>query len=540
MSTSRSHHPAPDKALDTQKPKPIVWTISGSDCSGGAGIAADIKTMHSLALSLSPGLSLSQDNVEICTLISANTTQNSERLVAVNPVATEILDEQAKLLIKDKPPTAIKIGLLANDHQVNWLITLLARLKQQDPALITVYDPVASASVGGKFSQIDPVAIQKLLPYLDVITPNLPELEALACVEKVTEKTTEQAALQLLNHGVQTVVVKGGHSSDIDTCLDSAYSLVKNCDPANKPQLHTIKIVSARINTSYSHGSGCAFTSALTLLLAQGYLLRDALTLTKAFINQGLSKNVGKTGYYGAFAVGAFPTDDKYFPDIVNNSADLPNSGFPSLGLNNGLSNSSGKEKLGLYPVIDSLDWLEKLLPFELNIIQLRLKDLPIDEVERQIAQAVKLTSNTTTRLFINDYWQLAIKHGAYGVHLGQEDLADADLKAIANAGLRLGISTHGCYELLLARQLKPSYLAIGAIFPTVTKDMTGQIQGLENLQHLLALKQNIPIVAIGGINLERAKVVASTRVDSVAVVTAITRADDYRQAVRALKAICQ
>ena len=557
MSTQHSHHPASDKALDTQKPKPIVWTISGSDCSGGAGIAADIKTMHSLALSLSPDLN--QGNVEICTLITANTSQNSECLIAVNPVATEILDEQAKLLIKDKPPTAIKIGLLANDHQVNWLIALLAKLKQQDPTLFTVYDPVASASVGGKFSQLDPVAIQKLLPYLDVITPNLPELEALTCVEKATEKTTEQAALQLLNHGVQTVVVKGGHSSDIGTCLgtclDSAYSFVASCNPTSKTQLHTIKIASARINTSYSHGSGCVFASALTVLLAHGYLLRDALTLTKAFINQGLSQSVGKTGYYGAFAVGAFPTDDKYFPYVVNNSVNLPNSGFPSLGLGNDLDNGlctdssnnscayscrEKEEKLGLYPVIDSLDWLEKLLPFELNIIQLRLKDLPIDEVERQIAQAVKLTSNTTTRLFINDYWQLAIKHGAYGVHLGQEDLADANLKAIANAGIRLGISTHGCYELLLARQLKPSYLAIGAIFPTVTKDMTGQIQGLENLQHLLALKQNIPIVAIGGINLERAKVVANTGVDSVAVVTAITRADDYRQAVRALKAICQ
>ena len=536
MSTPHSHYPAPDKALDTQKSKPIVWTISGSDCSGGAGIAADIKTMHSLALSLSLNLGQGPGNIEICTLITANTSQNSECLIAVNPVATEILDEQAKLLIKDKPPTAIKIGLLANNHQVNWLIALLAKLKQQNPTLITVYDPVASASVGGKFSQLDPVAIQKLLPYLDVITPNLPELEALTCVEKATEKITEQAALQLLNHGVQTVVVKGGHSSDIDTCLDSAYSRVKNCDPAKKPQLHTIKIVSARINTSYSHGSGCAFASAITLLLAQGYLLRDALTLTKAFINQGLSQNVGKTDYYGAFAVGAFPTDDRYFPDVVNSNVNFPNSGFPSLGLNN----SSGKDKLGLYPVIDSLDWLEKLLPLELNIIQLRLKDLPLDEIDRQIAQAVKLTSNTATRLFINDYWQLAIKHGAYGVHLGQEDLADADLMAIANAGLRLGISTHGCYEFLLARQLKPSYLAIGAIFPTVTKDMTGQIQGLDNLQHMLALKQNIPVVAIGGINLERAKVVTNTGVDSVAVVTAITRADDYRQAVRALKATCQ
>ena len=132
--------------------------------------------------------------------------------------------------------------------------------------------------------------------------------------------------------------------------------------------------------------------------------------------------------------------------------------------------------------------------------------------------------------MFINDFWQLAIKHGAYGVHIGQEDLADADLVAIQQSGIRLGISTHGCYEFILAQQLQPSYLAIGAIFPTKTKDMTGQIQGLDNLRQVLALRpenmQKIPVVAIGGITLERAPEVIATGVDSFAVVTAITEAE--------------
>lgn len=543
--------------LGEPQSQPIIWTISGSDCSGGAGIAADIKTIHSISISLSQG------HVEICTLTTANTSQNSQRLSAVNPTSIKVLAEQAALLVSDKPPSAIKIGLLANDQQVNWLIALLDGLKQQNPALIIVYDPVASASVGGKFSQLDPALIAKLLPYLDVITPNLPELKNLTDVAPETAQTTEQAAEKLLNQGVQTVIVKGGHSSCTETCVDTVYSSLINLDSSAKAQLQTFKLSSPRVNTSYSHGSGCAFASALTVLLAQGYLLRDAFTLTKAFINQGLNLNKDKTGYYGAFAVSTLPTDNAYFPKVMNdgvtsekltgstafsipdcNLADiglpasgltaiaLPDSGFPSLDLNG--------QKLGLYPVIDSLTWLKKLLPLNLNIIQLRLKNLPLDKIDQQIAEAVALTKNTNTRLFINDYWQLAIKHGAYGVHLGQEDLADADLTAIAQAGLRLGISTHGCYELLLARQLKPSYLAIGAIFPTVTKDMTGQIQGLENLKQLLALKQSIPVVAIGGINLERAKAVAATGVDSIAVVTAITRATDYREAVQSLKAICQ
>ncbi|MFT6692802.1 MAG: hydroxymethylpyrimidine kinase/phosphomethylpyrimidine kinase/thiamine-phosphate diphosphorylase, partial [Colwellia sp.] len=124
-----------------------------------------------------------------------------------------------------------------------------------------------------------------------------------------------------------------------------------------------------------------------------------------------------------------------------------------------------------------------------------------------------------------------AIKHGAYGVHIGQEDLQDADLSTIQQSGIRLGISTHGCYEFLLAQQLQPSYLAIGAIFSTKTKDMTGQIQGLDNLRQVLALRPEkirlqTPVVAIGGINLERAAEVVATGVESIAVVTALTEAE--------------
>jgi hydroxymethylpyrimidine kinase/phosphomethylpyrimidine kinase/thiamine-phosphate diphosphorylase len=166
-----------------------------------------------------------------------------------------------------------------------------------------------------------------------------------------------------------------------------------------------------------------------------------------------------------------------------------------------------------------------------LEIIQLRVKNLAQDELEQVIIAAVELAKDYDTRLFINDYWQLAIKHGAYGVHIGQEDLADADLVAIQQSGIRLGISTHGCYEFLLAQQLQPSYLAIGAIFTTKTKDMTGQIQGLDNLRQVLALRPaekalQIPVVAIGGINLERATAVVATGVESIAVVTAITEAE--------------
>ena len=155
---------------------------------------------------------------------------------------------------------------------------------------------------------------------------------------------------------------------------------------------------------------------------------------------------------------------------------------------------------------------------------------------ETTIKAAIELYRDSNTRLFINDHWQLAIKHGAYGIHLGQEDVADADLSAIANAGIRLGISSHGIYEFLASQQLKPSYLAFGAIFPTTTKDMTGQIQGLDNLRMIMNTQPNQPMVAIGGINHSNIDAVVTTGVDSIAVVTAITEAESPEQVVAELK----
>jgi len=142
--------------------------------------------------------------------------------------------------------------------------------------------------------------------------------------------------------------------------------------------------------------------------------------------------------------------------------------------------------------------------------------------------------------LFIDDYWQLAIKHHAYGVHLGQEDIEQADLSLIADAGLRLGLSTHGYYELLRAKQLQPSYIALGHIFPTKTKDMCSDPQGITRLKKYVDLLKGIPTVAIGGINLQRAPAVQATGVGSIAVVTAITQAADPQAAVNALSKIVE
>ena len=158
------------------------------------------------------------------------------------------------------------------------------------------------------------------------------------------------------------------------------------------------------------------------------------------------------------------------------------------------------EHKLGLYPVVDSLIWIERLLASGVRTIQLRIKDKTDAQVDEQICTAVALGKKYQARLFINDYWRLAIKHGAYGVHLGQEDLDIADLRAIQQAGLRLGISTHDDTELQRAKALHPSYIALGHIFPTQTKIMPSSPQGLENLARQVAVTPDFPLVAIGGI----------------------------------------
>ncbi|QMM51156.1 thiamine phosphate synthase [Enterobacter sp. RHB15-C17] len=191
--------------------------------------------------------------------------------------------------------------------------------------------------------------------------------------------------------------------------------------------------------------------------------------------------------------------------------------------------------RLGLYPVVDSVEWIERLLKAGVKTLQLRIKDKRDEEVESDVIAAIELGRGFDARLFINDYWQLAIKHQAYGVHLGQEDLETTDLSAIREAGLRLGVSTHDDMEIDVALAARPSYIALGHVFPTQTKQMPSAPQGLAQLARHIARLGDYPTVAIGGISLARAPAVLGTGVGSIAVVSAITQAADWQAATEQL-----
>ena len=185
------------------------------------------------------------------------------------------------------------------------------------------------------------------------------------------------------------------------------------------------------------------------------------------------------------------------------------------------------------YPIVPDINWLARLVPLGVKTIQIRLKNTSIDEVRTQIQRAIEITAQHDCTLIINDYWREAISLGATCIHLGQEDLAKADLGAIRAAGLKLGISTHCHAELDIALLAKPDYVALGPIWETKLKKMKWQPQGLTKLADWVQ-KSSVPVVAIGGITLERAPETYETGIASIAVVTDILSDPSPEQRVKA------
>jgi thiamine-phosphate pyrophosphorylase len=186
------------------------------------------------------------------------------------------------------------------------------------------------------------------------------------------------------------------------------------------------------------------------------------------------------------------------------------------------------------YPVVDSVAWVARLALLGVGTIQLRAKNLSESDAVQIVMDALEMIRGTEAKLVVNDYWRAAIIAGASHVHLGQEDLAGADLKAIRTAGLTLGISTHDDEELATALRAQPDYIALGPIFPTTLKSMRFAPQGIPKITEWKQRIGNIPLVAIGGIKLEHAREIFTAGADSIAVVSDITQNPDPDARVRA------
>lgn len=185
------------------------------------------------------------------------------------------------------------------------------------------------------------------------------------------------------------------------------------------------------------------------------------------------------------------------------------------------------------YPIFERADWLRRMLPLGVRLVQVRIKDMEGDALRAEIASARDLCRAHGAALVVNDHWQMAMDLGCDWVHLGQEDLDTADIAAIRRAGVRLGLSTHDHAELDRALSHDPDYVALGPVYPTILKKMKWREQGLDRLTEWKRLIGDIPLVAIGGMSVERAQGAFDAGADVVSAVTDITLNPDPEARVR-------
>ncbi len=473
---------------------PIVWTIAGSDSGGGAGIQADLKTMNALG-------------VYGCSVITALTAQNTKGVGLIERCSSAMLKAQLEALSEDLPPMAIKLGMLGDAEGIQIIGAILAKHNA-----FIVYDPVMVSTSGHDLRQgntLEALATH-LLPKVHLLTPNLPEAEILTGQPIRSTQDMETAAQALLKQGVQSVLIKGGH-------FQSEWSQDFWTDGQQQAWL-----TSPRYKTRHTHGTGCTLSAAITACIGLGFNELDAIVIAKAYVNQGLRQAPAIGEGSGPLAHLGWPETHEDLPWLTPTAEEAQNR--PEF-------TDCGPQPLGFYPIVNRFEWLEKLLPLGVSTIQLRIKDLEGEDLEREIAQASAYAKSFNCRLFINDYWQLALKYGAYGVHLGQDDLKTANLQAIREAGLKLGLSTHCYHEVARALAIRPSYMAVGPVFETTTKTMHFRPQGLEAVRRWRR-SLPYPLVAIAGIFLENAPDVLATGVDSLAVVRDITQAQNLPERV--------
>jgi thiamine-phosphate pyrophosphorylase len=256
--------------------------------------------------------------------------------------------------------------------------------------------------------------------------------------------------------------------------------------------------------------------AGMVAAIAMGFIQKDAKVLGRAW-----SRMVHQDGGFNPFK---WPSRPEHF-DLLPWTRNMNPNAFAEC-----------PKRLGLYAVMPDADWVKRMVEAEVPTVQLRFKSEDKKLIRKQIAQSVEAVNGSKTLLFINDFWQEAIEAGAYGIHLGQEDLETADLDAIRSEGLRLGLSTHGYAEMVYADRFCPSYIAMGAIFPTNLKKMATAPQGLGRLYKYAKLMSQYPLVAIGGIDESSIHAVAQSGVGSVAVVRAINGASDPKTAVKRLQ----
>ena len=448
-------------------------------------------------------------------ILSKITAQNSRQISKAFTLPDTIFEAQLMTLSNDLPADALKISVFADYKQLIILTNFLANYN-----FPVVYDPVLKSSNHFELTGFNLIEMirDKLLARITLITPNIPEAEILTETRIQTIEDIKTAGKKLLDYGVKNVLIKGGHHQSIKYAADYFINSKEEFWLYSNWQEQNLNV----------HGTGCHLSSAITANLALGHLLKDAVVIAKRYINAAIRSSylpfyTNCQYYISPFRLSITSSD---MPIITQHLSDFNMTQSPDCG------------EIGLYPIVESSDWVGKLISFGVKTIQLRLKNCPNEVLEVEIRRSALLARANNIKLFINDHWQLAIKYKASGVHLGQEDLLTADMNQIKKHGLYLGISSHSYYELAAALFYKPSYIALGPIYPTTSKIMPWQPQGLNRIPEWLNML-NCRLVIIGGINLDNIVAVMACGATNIAMISAITKAQNPQEVtIKLLKVI--
>jgi hydroxymethylpyrimidine kinase/phosphomethylpyrimidine kinase/thiamine-phosphate diphosphorylase len=388
----------------------------------------------------------------------------------------------------DAIPDAIKIGAFPSTDETAWVFPFLLQYSG-----FLVVDCAFSV-----------LSIHKIASKVDLWILNVHEAEFILNCTINSQDACEKAAEQLIALGVSSVLIKAVQQHE-SLWIHDYWS----------NGTHSFWLSQHRYAETNYPDAGSTFSTAITSALVLGYAIEDALIIAKMYVNQAI--RLAKTELY----YGSFPESELDLPYIASDPIyATPKQFKPS-------------PYLGLYPVVDSADWVETLLKTGVKTIQLRIKERT-DRLDDEMKRSIALAKEYQAILFINDHWDLALKYDAQAIHLGQADLDTADLEAIHAKGLLLGVSTYCYHEVARAHAINPSYIAIGPVYPTQSKDLDYAAQGIENLRRWKRTL-NYPLVAIGGINNERIADVAATGVCGIALISAITQATDPQMATKQL-----
>lgn len=467
---------------------PTLLTITATDSSAGAGTLADIKVAHDLG-------------VHCQAVVVAVTAQSSAAAIAVQPQPLQIIQSQYHAAVGEQEPKVIRLGWLPLSHDfLSWLVDALDKTNAT-----VLWDPVVKASQGGALNQdwqSPPILalVKKLLARVDCLTPNHQEAQRLHHWLYGEECTDEQRLAERLQrlgrfHLLLTGIKQQAGVADYFS-FNPANPLGQHELPGASlmPQFYFIQPTLS----NQKHGTGCHLIAQLACRLSLGVSWYDALTQAVAASKRYLLNHPSVTEQSAI----------QYWPKVMPATQPLATKAFRPL-----------TKPLGLYGLVDNIEHLKRLLALGIDSLQWRVKQ-PQTHYSADTQTAIELCHKANVPLFINDDWELAIQLGADGVHLGQEDLNSANLYAIQQAGLRLGVSTHTDWEIARARALKPSYIALGPIFKPLSKTLKYSPLGVDLLAQYVRRYPEHTFTCIGGITQKNASSVWNTGVQSIAVVT--------------------